>query len=245
MPRVSPLRAEPELAGAHRSDPAKAEEKIFWKLSLTEDSPEEVAQFLRLISRDCIADNLLEQFWRQRALDRDVKAALEALLARPDAAIVKLVSQDVAGRTPKEIAESIRRLVPHMTIPTPDLMQKPRGEKRAAPGARRVVKGELAAILAAGILQAPVTLRSRYKDGHVEAVLQADGQILFDGKLYGSCSAAGAMGKKKIDGTAKATNGWVFWTYRDPSGREVPLTEARDALSGKGGERREGAGAGA
>ncbi|MCC6738934.1 MAG: hypothetical protein IT452_07790 [Planctomycetia bacterium] len=58
------------------SDPAKAEEKIFWKLSLTEDSPEEVAQFLRLISRECVGDNPLEQFWRQRALDRDVKAAL-------------------------------------------------------------------------------------------------------------------------------------------------------------------------
>jgi hypothetical protein len=64
-------------------------------------------------------------------------------------------------------------------------------------------------------------LEKQYKGIHLKATIQKDGSIVVDGVAYDSLSKAGTMARKAVLGKAQesrgpATNGWIFWQYRDP-----------------------------
>ena len=64
-------------------------------------------------------------------------------------------------------------------------------------------------------------LYARYKGKDYKAWLLQSGTIKYDGNLYASPSAAGKAVRKK------ATNGWVFWKYKDPSGNLKAIRDLR------------------
>ncbi len=78
----------------------------------------------------------------------------------------------------------------------------------------------------------PLKLEKEYKGSYLEAVIQQDGSIVFDGQSYGSLSTAAGMARKSVIGAPPdrkfpQTNGWVFWKYRDS---ETGRLEEVDAL---------------
>ncbi len=65
------------------------------------------------------------------------------------------------------------------------------------------------------------TLEKEYKGKHLEAEIQRDGNIVFDGETYKSLSLAASFARKSIIGAPEGrrypqTNGWIFWKCRDP-----------------------------
>ena len=60
-----------------------------------------------------------------------------------------------------------------------------------------------------GLFPRTVRLYARYKGEEYRAWLRRSGSIRFDGKTYGSPSAAGSAARG-----GKATNGWAFWKVK-------------------------------
>jgi len=60
-----------------------------------------------------------------------------------------------------------------------------------------------------------------YKKKDYKAWIKSNGGIRFNGRIYDTPSAAGKAVRKR------ATNGWVFWRYKDRSGNLVPLKTLR------------------
>src|SRR5262249_43811716 len=77
-----------------------------------------------------------------------------------------------------------------------------------------------------GLLTPPLKLFRKYKGQLVEADLRLDGQIAFQGTVYPSCSQAGEVARAHITGQRKNTNGWLFWQYRDETGKRRCLDDA-------------------
>lgn len=73
----------------------------------------------------------------------------------------------------------------------------------------------------AGLADRGIKLRNKYKEKEYTAQLRTDGQINYNGKLYGSPSAAAkaAVGKLR--------NGWNFWHYRNEKKKWVKLAKLR------------------
>ena len=73
----------------------------------------------------------------------------------------------------------------------------------------------------AGVLDRAKRLRGE-RDGWIyTATLRKDGRISYDGKLYGSPSAAAKAA------VGRSANGWTFWKFRDPRKGWIRLAELR------------------
>jgi hypothetical protein len=84
------------------------------------------------------------------------------------------------------------------------------------------------------LVEPPVKLERIYKGAHLEAEIQPDGTIVFDGETYRPLSLAASYARKSIIGAPEGrkypqTNGWVFWKYHDPRN----VSEPHKILSGK------------
>jgi hypothetical protein len=119
-------------------------------------------------------------------------------------------------------------------LPKPDsTANKSIRQKSGSKRAPVTIAGTLADIIAAGHLKTPLPLFSTYMDKEVRATLHPSGKIEFGGETFENCSAAGAAAKASVTGTAKSTNGWVFWLYKDRDGAERDLAHARSLLGKK------------
>jgi predicted type IV restriction endonuclease len=202
------------------SAPVDAEQKLFFRVSLSDGRPEEVVKVLCLISRSNMTGPLLSEHWKRYHADRRVKGAVRELV---DAAeqLVPLIRERIRDLSDGEIAQSIRRL--DIRIEAPESPYEP--SKPVKPlhlGQTEVgeieVQGDitLAALIAAKILPAPLKLFRKTKGQTVEADLLPDGKVRFQGVDYPSCSQAAGVARGQITGSGpKPTNGWVFWQYRD------------------------------
>jgi hypothetical protein len=76
-----------------------------------------------------------------------------------------------------------------------------------------------------GALEPPLDLERTYKGQRFTARVEEDGSVSFDGERYKSPSVAGAMARAKAlkASSYQATNGWIFWHFRDKGGNLVPL----------------------
>lgn len=227
-----------------------ADDKMFYRIKLTETPLEECVRALTLMSRANLEENLLDVIWTSHFVDRRVKAALADLIGSANPSLVRVLRQQVSKLTPKEIADSLRRL--DIRIESPVIVtdatrakvappqprpQPPAGKSKVPkPGAKRApvtIAGSLADIIAAGHVKTPLPLFSTYMDKEVRATLHPSGKIEFGGETFENCSAAGAAAKASVSGKAKSTNGWVFWLYKDRDGVERDLAYARSLLGKK------------
>lgn len=226
-----------------------ADDKMFYRIKLTESPQDECVRALTLMSRANLEENLLDIIWTSHFVDRRVKSALTELISSASPSLIRILRQQVSKLTPKEIADSLRRMdiriespaivteairakvnppPPKNTIPVSKTKAKKPGTKQSPV----TIAGSLSDIIEAGHLQTPLPLFSTYMDKEVRAMLHPSGKIEFGGKTFGNCSSAGAAAKASVTGEAKSTNGWVFWLYKDKQGVERDLSHAR-ALLGK------------
>jgi hypothetical protein len=76
-------------------------------------------------------------------------------------------------------------------------------------------------LIAAGFVKAPLELERTYKGVRVTASIQSSGTVCFGGEDCVTLSAAGGVARKSVLATPPsepppATNGWIFWQFRDP-----------------------------
>jgi hypothetical protein len=233
--------------------PLDAEEKLFWRVKLSEDGEAEAIKTLTLISRTNMEENLLDVLWNAHYVDRRVKHTLRELFSTPEKSLIRLIRNRVPKLTPKDIVESLRRLdlrfesatpVPAMTSPPPqppEAMTAPTGKRKV--GVRRSQKGKkhfgisLAKLFETGYLKPPIRLFRKYKNRIMEASLYPDGTVEFQGKRYPTCSTAAEIARSTVTGRRMNTNGWSFWQYEDSEGKTETLLDVRErymSVAGQG-----------
>jgi hypothetical protein len=94
-------------------------------------------------------------------------------------------------------------------------------------GKRQAFSVTLKEMIAAGTLSAPLRLFRKYKKQVLEATLQRDGTVEFNGQTYDTCSAAAENARATIMGRRMNTNGWQFWQFADGAGKKRELIDAR------------------
>lgn len=219
--------------------PVDAEEKLFCTIRLTECSEAEALKTLSLISRRNMEDNLLDVLWSAHFVDRRVKEAVRVMFASVDRALVRLIHRKTVKLTPKDIAESLRRLdirVDLATIPpeapkpsSRQALAKSPGRRSAAEQPRRKAHFavKLSDLVTAGLLRPPLPLFRKYRGRLVEAKLLPDGTVEFQGNVYKTCSTAAEVARGTVTGRRMNTNGWSFWQFHDGNGKAKELIAAR------------------
>jgi predicted type IV restriction endonuclease len=219
--------------------PVEAEEKLLCKMRISEGREEDVASSLAMLSRSNMEGNLLASLWEAHFVDRRVKAALAGMISSADKSLIRLLRKRTGKLQPKEITDSIRRLIiqidqpptpkpPPVRPPVPPV-KPPRKRGRRNP--QQTPGVTLADIIKAGLLVPPVQLFRKYKGQMLEAVLLPDGQVEFQGTRYNSCSTAGQAARATITGRTMSTNGWSFWQTKGDDGRPRELAQARVKFS--------------
>jgi hypothetical protein len=224
-----------------------AEEKLFYTFRLSAVGGAEAARTLSLISRHNMEENLLDVLWSAHFVDRRVKTAAQLMFSSADRSLIRLIRRKTSKLTPKEIADSLRRLDIRIDLATavteaptgkapPSSAQRPSGGSQrkssvharptgAKPKAHFGVK--LKEIIAAGLLKPPLKLFRKYKGRRMEATLLPDGTVEFQGTVYPTSSTAAEIARGTITGRRMNTNGWSFWQYVDGDGKPKELVAAR------------------
>ncbi|GAH55617.1 unnamed protein product, partial [marine sediment metagenome] len=98
------------------------------------------------------------------------------------------------------------------------------GKEQRQPGPRARYCN-LKRLLEAGMLTAGARAYTDYEGVRYQAVIQADGKMLFEGKAYASPSSAGGAVTRKHN--VSSPHGWTFWHVTDAAGNEVLLDALR------------------
>jgi hypothetical protein len=159
-----------------------------------------------------------------------VKAALDEMVVSTDKSLVRLLRKKTQKLSPKEITDSIKRLIIRIESPaTPrPIVISPRPPRLVKKKGKSTYHGvTLSSIINDGLLVPPVKLYRKYKKQMMEATLLADGSIEFRGTTYSNPTTAGEAARAVVTGKKMNTNGWCFWQTRDDSGKLHELTKAR------------------
>lgn len=234
--------------------------KLFRRFKLSDAAQHAFAvSTLQLLSKDKLTENLISVLWKAQFIDRRVEVALHDLFEEPDAALVRLVQKRAPELKPADVRDSIRRADLKVKFPTEIAAARgtlprtapaaPVQRRVAAAPARAVRKAPKASgvtlkdLIAAGLIKTPLALECDYKRTHFEAQVQGDGRVAFAGTSYESLSTAAGEARATVIGIPEglkrpATNGWVFWRYRDPeTGRLTEIDALRRRYLAAGGSR--------
>jgi predicted type IV restriction endonuclease len=217
--------------------PLDAEEKLFFRIRLSDLPVQEAAERLRLISRSNMEENILEVLWAAHYVDRRVRQALQDMFLTRDRGLIRLIRRKVSKLTAREIDESLRRLDVHIEPPTSVPESTPPAHALALPPRKKALKKpsdakayfgvRLSDLISAGLLSPPVKLFRRYKGKVLEATLLPDGIVEFGQKRYRTCSTAAEVARSTITGHKMNTNGWKFWQFVDANGKTTLLVDVR------------------
>ena len=206
------------------------EEKLFRAVTLTDENSA-AEQTLSLLSKERITD--MESLWKAHFVDRQIRALLESLFsADPDPSFIRLVKKRIPELSTKDVRGSLRRVQAGFDFPvdTSSVVTPQRGKKRKRPKGDRSPKMlgvSLGDLIQAGLLKPPLKLFRHYRDRTLEAELQPDATVSFEGKSYKTASTAADFARGTITGRRMNTNGWKFWQFRDEEGKPVELDAPR------------------
>jgi predicted type IV restriction endonuclease len=207
--------------------PVPVDQKLFRRVRVTSptDRPEDT---LSLLSKPMLSDNLIETLWKAHFVDRQVRAAVEALFSSDsDPAFIRLLRRKLPALAPAEIRAAIARTRIVLDLPsapppatsgsavsplTPG--QKAAATRRARLAAVRVggvrprTLGDgtpwrhvtMRDLIAAGLVRPPAELHRHYKGHDVRARIEADGAITWEGRRLDSLSTAGGLARQAIRG---------------------------------------------
>lgn len=227
---------EYRLYNAHA--PVDVEQKLFRVVRLSDSDQEEYAlDTLELLSKEKMGDNLLNVLWKAHFIDRHVSMALKALLQNDDAGLIRLIRKRTPELAPAEIRDSLKRADIRIDFPLVSISSQsavsveqdeisstapPMDAGQQSQRSRKAKGVQVADLIRAGVINAPLKIEKEYLGSHLEALIQADGTITFDGVAYSSPSTVAGMARKSVIGSPEdegfpPTNGWTFWKYRDSS----------------------------
>jgi predicted type IV restriction endonuclease len=217
--------------------PVDADEKLFCTIRLTESNDAEAARTLSLISRRNMEENLLDVLWSAHFVDRRVKQAICSMFTLADRSLVRLIHRKTVKLTPKDIAESLRRLDIRVDLATispqapkpPARRATPKAAARASKQQRRKAhfSVKLIDLIGARLLRPPLPLFRKYRGQVMDATLLPDGTVQFQGTVYKTCSTAAEVARGTVTGRRMNTNGWSFWQFRDGDGKAKELIAVR------------------
>jgi predicted type IV restriction endonuclease len=217
--------------------PVDAEEKLFCLIKLTEAPVEDAARTLALISRANMEKNILDVRWNAYFVDRRVKQACQEMFATEDRGLIRLVRRKVGKLTPREIAESLRRLDVRIGSPAPvppdpgaktrKAAKQKKGERKPRKAGKAMYGVNLQDLIGAGLLSPPLPLFRQYRGTRLQATVLPDGKVEFQGTAYDSCSTPAEVARSMVTGRRMHTNGWVFWQYSGPDGKTHLLADLR------------------
>ena len=205
------------------------EEKLFRTIKVTDDSPV-VAQTLELLSRERMAENRIEVLWRAQFVDRQVKAAVEALFSgESDIVLVNHVLSHTKNLSAPEVRASLERCRMQLDFPIKDdELLVPAPSSKSHDGV------SLLDLIQAGILRAPAQLVREYKGKLLHAVVEQDGRVRFGDEYFDSISQAGGAARATViglkAGKVPATNGWTFWSVVRSNDQTRLIDECRQAF---------------
>ncbi len=226
---------EYRLYNAHA--PVDVEQKLFRVVRLSDSDQEGYTlDTLELLSKEKMGDNLLNVLWKAHFIDRHVSKALGELLQNDDAGLIRLIRKKTPELTPTDIRESLKRADIRIDFPVvsvssesftrevEDEVASPVRVVEKTEGGRKTVTipgVQVVDLIRANLIEPPLKLEKEYKGRHLEAEVQRDGNIVFDGETYKSLSLAASFARKSIIGAPEGrkypqTNGWIFWKCRDP-----------------------------
>ncbi len=219
---------EYRLYNAHA--PVDVEKKLFRSVSISEPEEErELVDTLLLLSKEKMQEEELDVLWRAHFVDRQVKTALHDIFEEQEGSLVRLIRKRTQELKPAEIRDSLKRADVRIDFPVLTMPLEQPGAGQGAlrsKGKRAASRVELRDLIEAGIIDPPLVLEKDYKGVDLEAVVQQDGTVLYDGEAYDSPSTAGGMARKSVIGAPEGrpypqTNGWVFWRFRHPESGEL------------------------
>lgn len=226
---------EYRLYNAHA--PVDVEQKLFRVVRLSDaDQDGYTLDTLELLSKEKMGDNLLNVLWKAHFIDRHVSQALGELLQNDDASLIRLIRKKTPELTPSDIRDSLKRADIRVDFPVVSVSSQSFAREVEDEGASPVkviekteggrktlnIPGvQVIDLIQANLIEPPLKLEKEYKGKHLEAEVQRDGNIVFDGETYKSLSLAASLARKSIIGTPEGrkyphTNGWIFWKYRNP-----------------------------
>jgi len=220
-----------------------ADQKLFRTVRVSDSDPKLLTDTLLLLGRDMMRGSMLDELWKAHFVDRNVRLALESLLAAPDRGLERLIRKKARALNAADIRSSLKRAKIKIDFPAPSVaidreklapMQdagrkkkvgtsRHEAGKKAAATARAMADATLESLIAFGLIKAPFELERAYKGAHLKAVVEQNGKVMFAGESYDSLSTAGGMARKQVIGAPPdrpypQTNGWTFWQYRDDKG---------------------------
>ena len=219
------------------------EEKLFRSLRLSDPKQTELSlETLALIAREQTGERALDLLWKSQFVDRRVQATLKELFADESGPLARLIRKRSPELSLAEVRESLRRAqvqvhFPVVTThalteeqPAPALEPDEGPADEGPPNTPRTSAVKLADLIEAGLLQPPLALEKRYKGVRLEAIVEADGRVRFAGESYNSLSTAAGMARRTVIGAPPgyaypATNGWIFWQFRDPATGQLRLID--------------------
>jgi len=220
-----------------------ADQKLFRTVRVSDSDPKLLTDTLVLLGRDMMRGSMLDELWKAHFVDRNVRLALESLLAIPDRGLERLIRKKARALKTADIRSSLKRAKIKIDFPAPSVgigrekvtptqdagrketpgTARHEAGKKAAATARAMAGATLESLMASRVIKAPFKLERDYKGTHLTAVVEQNGRVMFAGEAYDSLSTAGGMARKQVIGAPPdrpfpQTNGWTFWQYRDDKG---------------------------
>jgi predicted type IV restriction endonuclease len=224
--------------------PVDVEEKLFRSVRVSDCAEtRHLVDTLHLLSKEQMRGRLLDELWKGHFIDRNVKHALDDLIANEDGGLVRTICKKTKGvLTHSEVRASLKRAKISVDFPAPPAaIVSESSQNRDEPTARgsrheagkkawetmvAMSDASLRHLIEAGFVRAPLAVERDYKGVHLMAAIQADGSVVVEGKTYDSLSAAAGMARTSVTGAPPKrpyppTNGWQFWCYRDSDTGEL------------------------
>ncbi len=230
----------------------EVEEKLFRSVRVSGSDTKVVADTLILLSKEMMRGSLLDDMWKAHFVDRNVRAALESLLAEQDSGLARLIQRKSGALTPAEIRASLKRAKVQIDFPVPSATPIPdealsgpaianqpaasrhEAGKKAWETMKAMADANLQNLIGSGLVRPPLEIERDYRGVHLTAVIDQNGKVVFAGQAYESLSTAGGMARLSViggrpDRPYPQTNGWQFWQYRDENGelREIDALRQR------------------
>jgi hypothetical protein len=218
--------------------PVEADKKLFQVVDLLTDDNERVTSTLALFSREYLRDRGPLPIWEAHFADRQVRAALEKMIAEPADVLVNALHRQTGGLAKAQIRKSLQRArlqldfppLPRQEAEQSEEESKPSETAYPEPAPRTAGRLTFAELIESGVAVPGMILHATYKKTHLRATVSRDGSIDFLGTHYPSPSAAASAARKHVSGPrpgggAWSTNGWTFWRVADDESPNATLDE--------------------
>jgi hypothetical protein len=213
-----------------------------------------------VLSKSRTEHDWIGTLWKAHFIDRQMRRALAGLFSpEPDPSLIRLLARKLPTLSPAEIRAGLSRIVIRLDIPdSPDsslerptrrrsntekahvdnVPKRSTEKQRASSNSSSRPDVSVQELISAGIIRPPLSLEKSYKGHRLTARLEADGRITCLGRIINSLSASAGVARASIIGAPPgrefpATNGWVFWKFRDEDGGVKNLDVLRQRYQGK------------